>query len=102
MDQERNEEDLLMNILKAADEIINNRSEEKERQYGPIGEGLERAAAIASNMTGKQLDADDMFAMLIALKFSRHSYNYKEDNFLDAAAYLGAWNNYRQSKKETK
>lgn len=43
MDQERNEEDLLMNILKAADEIINNRSEEKERQYGPIGEGLERA-----------------------------------------------------------
>ena len=74
-------------------------SEEKERQYGPIGEGLERAAAIASNMTGKDFTADDMFAMLIALKFSRHSYNYKEDNFLDAAAYLGAWNNYCQSKE---
>ena len=51
-------------------------------------------------MTGKDLTADDIFASLIALKFSRHSYNYKEDNFLDAAAYLGAWNNYIQSKGE--
>ena len=88
------------NILKMADEIINSRSEEKERQYGPIGEGLERAAAIASGMTGKDFTAGDIFATLIALKFSRHSYNYKQDNFLDAAAYLGAWNNYIQSKKE--
>ena len=84
----------MANILQLADEIINQRSEEKERQYGPIGEGLERAAQIASGMTGKDFTADDIFASLIALKFSRHSYNYKEDNFLDAAAYLGAWNNY--------
>jgi len=87
-----------MNILKKANEIINERSEEKERQYGPMGEGLERAAMIASGITGKDLTADDIFACLIGLKFSRHSYNYKEDNFLDAAAYLGAWNNYQQEK----
>ena len=92
----------MANILKMADEIINQRSEEKERQYGPMGEGLERAAKIASGITGKDFTADDIFASLIALKFSRHSYNYKEDNFLDAAAYLGAWNNYIQSKKEDK
>ena len=92
----------MANILKMADEIINSRSEEKERHYGPIGEGLERAAAIASGMTGGNFTADDVFAVLIGLKFSRHSYNYKEDNFLDAAAYLGAWNNYIQSKKEKK
>ncbi|MBN85959.1 MAG: hypothetical protein CL885_00385 [Dehalococcoidia bacterium] len=85
-----------MNILDEANKIINERSEEKERQYGPIGEGLERAAMIASGMTGKVVTADDVFATLIALKFSRHSYNYKEDNFLDAAAYLGAWNNHIQ------
>ena len=89
----------MSNIIKLADEIINQRSEEKERQYGPIGEGLERAAMIASGMTGKNLEADDIFAALVALKFSRHSYNYKVDNFLDAAAYLGAWNNYIQNKK---
>jgi hypothetical protein len=90
----------MSNILKLADEIINQRSEEKERQYGPIGEGLERAAMIATGMTGKPFEADDIFAALVALKFSRHSYSYKEDNFLDAAAYLGAWNNYIQEKKE--
>ena len=89
-----------MNILDEANKIINQRSEEKERQYGPIGEGLERAAMIASGMTGKNFTADDIFAALIALKFSRHSYNYKEDNFLDAAAYLGAWNNYVQERKK--
>ncbi|MAF25247.1 hypothetical protein CL634_06695 [bacterium] len=87
-----------MNILKKANEIINERSEEKERQYGPISEGFERAAMIMSGMTGKNITAEDMFAAMLALKFSRHSYNYKEDNFLDAAAYLGAWNNYVQGK----
>ena len=69
------------NILALADEIVNHRSEEKERQYGPFGEGMERAAKIASGMTGKDLTAHDMFAALIALKFSRQSYNHKEDNF---------------------
>ena len=61
---------------------------------------MRRAAKIASGMTGKDFTADDIFAALIALKFSRHSYNYKEDNFLDAAAYLGAWNNYIQEKNK--
>ncbi|OUU74900.1 MAG: hypothetical protein CBC29_07170 [Methylococcaceae bacterium TMED69] len=82
------------NILSLADEIVNHRSEEKSRQYGPFGEGMERAAAICSGMTGKNLTAHDMFAALIALKFSRQSYNHKEDNLLDAAAYIGAWQNY--------
>ena len=82
------------NILALADEIVNHRSEEKSRQYGPFGEGMERAASICSGMTGKNLTAHDMFAALIALKFSRQSYNHKEDNLLDAAAYIGAWQNY--------
>jgi hypothetical protein len=85
-----------MNILKKADEIINDRSEEKERQYGPFSEGMQRAAQIASGMTGKTFTTEDMFAALIALKLSRHSYSYKEDNLLDAVAYLGALNNYVQ------
>ena len=42
------------NILKTADEIINNRSEEKERMYGPFEEGMRRAAMICSGMTGKE------------------------------------------------
>jgi DNA-binding protein H-NS len=83
-----------MNILKKANEIVNERSEEKERAYGPFSEGMERAAKIASGMTGKDFSAEDMFAALVALKLSRHSYSYREDNLLDACAYLGALNNY--------
>jgi hypothetical protein len=55
---------------------------------------MRRAAMICSGMTGKEWNGSDMYAALVALKLSRHSYNYKEDNLLDAVAYLGALNNY--------
>jgi len=83
-----------MNILEEANNIINLRSEEKERMYGPFEEGMERAAMIASGCTGKQLTAQDIYMCLVALKLSRQSYNHKEDNLLDAVAYLGSLNNY--------
>ncbi|OUU26689.1 MAG: hypothetical protein CBB97_07475 [Candidatus Endolissoclinum sp. TMED37] len=90
------------NILNEANQIINNRSEEKQRQYGPLGEGFERAAMIASGMSGRTWSADDMFIAMIALKFSRQSYNFKEDNLLDAVAYIGGWQNYIDEQKEKK
>jgi hypothetical protein len=88
-----------MNILKEADKIINERSEEKTRQYGPFSEGMERAAKIASGMTGKEFTAQDVFKILIALKLSRESYFHKEDNLLDCAAYIGALNNFEEELK---
>jgi hypothetical protein len=88
-----------MNILEEANKIINERSEEKERMYGPFEEGMERAAAIASASTGKSFTAEDMYICLVALKLSRHSYNYREDNFLYAVSYLGGLNNYINKKK---
>ena len=90
------------NILKEANQIINERSEEKERQYGPFSEGMKRAAMIASGMSGKEWTAHDMYIAMIALKFSRQSYNFKEDNLLDAAAYIGAWQNFIDEEKEKK
>lgn len=81
-------------ILKEAEDIVNNRSEEKERMYGPFTEGMKRAAMIASGMTGKDLTAQDMYKILIALKFSRESYNHKKDNLLDAVAYIAALDNH--------
>ena len=89
----------MSNILEQANKIINERSEEKERQYGPMGEGFERAAMIASGMSGKEWCAHDMFIAMVALKFSRQSYNFKEDNLLDAVAYIGAWQNYINDNK---
>ena len=88
-----------MNILEEANKIVNLRSEEKERMYGPFEEGMDRAAMIARGMTGKDINANDVYAIMVALKLSRHSYSYKEDNLLDAVAYLGSLNNYINNKK---
>ena len=62
---------------------------------------MERAAQIASGMTGRIWNADDIFIAMIALKFSRQSYNFKRDNLLDAAAYIGAWQIYIDSQTPT-
>jgi hypothetical protein len=91
-----------MNILKQANEIINDRSQEKERMYGPFEEGMERAALIASGATGKDITAKDMYMCMVALKLSRESYSHKEDNLLDAVAYLGSYNNYVENKNNKK
>jgi hypothetical protein len=85
-----------MNILEEANKIVNERSEEKERMYGPFSEGMKRAAMIASGATGKDITAKDMYMCLVALKLSRESFNHKEDNLLDAVAYLAALNNYNK------
>lgn len=87
-----------MNILKEADKIVNERAEEKERMYGPFEEGMNTAAKIASLLTSKNITTEDMYKCMVALKLSRESYNHKEDNLLDAVAYLGSMNNYINNK----
>lgn len=87
-----------MNILNKADNIVNNRKEEIERLYGPFSEGMKKAASIASLMSSKIITPKDMYVCMIALKLSRESYNHKEDNLLDAVAYLGALNNFINEK----
>lgn len=84
-----------MNILEVANQIVNLRSEEKDRLYGPFSEGMAKAAEIF-NLISKdsKIKPEDMYLALVALKLSRESYNHKEDNLLDAAAYLGGLNNY--------
>ena len=88
-----------MNILEEANNIVNKRSEEKARMYGPFSEGMDRAAMIMRGMTGKDITGEDMYAALVAIKLSRHYYNYKEDNLLDAVAYLGALDNHIKEKQ---
>lgn len=90
-----------MNILEKANEIVNLRSEEKEREYGPFEDGMEIAAKIASLLCNKQISTVDMYNCMIALKLSRESYNHKEDNLLDAAAYIGSLNNLYNKKNQS-
>lgn len=88
-----------MNILEKANDIVNNRSEEKQRQYGPMAEGMIKASKIASELCSKDISAVDMYKCMIALKLSREAYSHKEDNLLDCVAYLGALNDFENESK---
>ena len=92
----------MANILKKADEIVNERSEEKERQYGPFHESMERAAAIYNLISPKsqQITTAGMYKAMIALKLSREAYAHKEDNLLDTVAYIGSMNDYLEKHEE--
>lgn len=89
-----------MNILHEADQIINHRSEEKERQYGPVDESMTRMRDIFNAMTGLELTTGHMFDAMVSLKLARMGYSDKEDTYLDAVAYLGAKNNYLNRQKD--
>ena len=83
-----------MNILEKANEIINLRSEEKEREYGPFDESMHKASNIASLLCNKDITTEDFYKCMIALKISRLSYNNKEDTLLDCVGYIAALNNF--------
>jgi hypothetical protein len=87
-------------ICEEAHDIVNNRDEEKERMYGPFSEGMDRAAGIFNGMSGLNITGKEMFMAMIALKFSRESYNHKKDNLLDAAAYIQGLENYMNENKK--
>tara|TARA_R100001530_G_C4309127_1_gene152530 strand:- start:730 stop:1035 length:306 start_codon:yes stop_codon:yes gene_type:complete len=88
-----------MNILNKANEIVNNRSEEKEREYGPFSLCNQRAAKIASVLCKREVTTIDIYYFQIALKLARQSHSHKEDNLLDICAYVGALNNYIEGVK---
>lgn len=46
-----------MNILERANEIVFERSEEKERQYGPFDESMEKMKNIFNAISGLDLKA---------------------------------------------
>lgn len=86
----------MSNILDKANKIVNERSEEKERMYGPFDESMDRAAKLYNLMSpdDEQITSEGMYRAMIALKLSREAYHHKEDNLLDAVAYMGALNNH--------
>lgn len=91
----------MSNILYKADQIVNHRAEEKERQYGPFNESIERTAQFYNLMKPKndpEISPEGVLRVLIALKLSREAYGHKEDNLLDGVAYIGALNNYIDEK----
>lgn len=91
-----------MNILEKANQIVNQRSEEKERMYGPFSKSMARATQIynACSPENEQISVRGMYRAMVALKLSREAYSHREDNLLDAAAYIGALNNFIEEENE--
>jgi len=89
-----------MNILQQAQDIVYNRSEEKTRQYGDFHTSMEIMSNISKTLTGKDITVKDCYLIMVALKLSRETYSHKEDNILDAVAYLASMNDYLN--KQTK
>lgn len=86
------------NILEEANEIVNNRTEDKERRYGSFPECMGRVAALSTILCGKDISVDDAFNILIALKLSRESHSHKRDNMVDLVGYIQGKHSYLESK----
>lgn len=89
-----------MNILEKANEIVNLRSEEKERQYGPMDESLKKVSVIATELCNKEITTEDVYKVLISLKLSRMAYNHKEDTYVDMVAYISAFFNFKTNTND--
>ena len=76
-----------MNILEEANKIINQRSEESERKYGPIDLANERAAKLASILCNKEFTVEDIYYFKIALKLAREAKNHKAHRNLQVASF---------------
>jgi len=55
---------------------------------------MEKTSNLASIMSNKNIDVNDCYNVLIALKLARQSHCHKEDNLLDLVAYTGSLNDY--------
>lgn len=84
-------------ILAEAYDIMDRRGQEADRQYGPMQEGMDKAASVASVLAGRPITADTVMCALVGLKLSREHYSHKRDNLLDAVAYLSALNDRREA-----
>lgn len=87
----------MSNILKRANEIVNERAEEKERQYGDFDQCMAKTAALASLLGDREITKVEAYNVMMALKLARESHQHREDNLLDLVAYAGALNNAHES-----
>lgn len=88
------------NILKKAQEIVYNRSEEKHRQYGDFHQSMEKATSIFNLISKQRMKTEDMYLAMVAMKLARQSHAHKEDNLLDAVAYISSMNDYLNKQQK--
>lgn len=69
-------------------EAIRLVDEDRQDQYGPPDENLERIAKLWSNYLNVPVSAMDVALMMVLLKISRTKAGYARDNAVDGVAYF--------------
>ncbi len=72
--------------------------DDEHRKYGDIYESTERTAKVASVLFGKEVPTELVTIIYIAGKLCREGYNHKEDNLVDAIAYLEILNELKRTE----
>lgn len=81
------------NLLNKAERVL----EERKSSYGDDHvKNLTDIASIASVLTKKELNAEDVCNVLIALKLVRESASHKEDNLIDLISYITFLNDLKK------
>ena len=75
-------------VLEEAYDIVVAREDDEHNDYGEFSESMGRAKLIYMGMTGRDIPITDMYAVLVALKLSRESFNHKRDNLVDVCGYI--------------
>lgn len=88
-------------ILEDLDNIINNRSVEKAKAYGPLHESFEKDAKLLTILLNKEITTRDFYMFTVVLKLGRLIYSDKYDTYLDLISYLTTMCDYTNGKKIT-
>ena len=75
-------------VLEEAYDIVVAREDDEHNEYGELSESMGRAKLIYMGMSGRDIPMTDMYAVLVALKLSRESFNHKRDNLVDVCGYI--------------
>jgi len=80
-------------IDKAKDILM---KDDEHRKYGDLIESTQRTAQVASVLFGKLVEPELVTIIYIAGKLCREGYNHKEDNLVDAIAYIEMLNKIKE------
>jgi hypothetical protein len=82
-------------LIDKAKEILTK--DDEHRKYGDLVESTQKTADVASVLFGKPVPIELVTIIYIAGKICREGYSHKEDNIVDAIAYLEMLNEIKKS-----
>lgn len=86
-----------MSILTDAEKLVNG---ERQEQYDDPLINFKRISDIASALCGFHISMRVCCCVLIAVKFARAVFKYKEDNYIDAVGYVEILNRIVKSEEK--